>query len=290
MRELLKGLVDMHIHGSPSIAPRMETWEYLQEMDEAGYRAIGFKEHFLPTTGAAYLFQHCPRRLQTEVIGSLVLNNAVGGFNIMAVDAACRMGARMIFMPTVSAQNHCEYLKHVKKFGGGSLSIPEKPMTVLNEKGFLRQDVIAILDYLGQKANITLSMGHLSPPEIDVLLPAAFSRGIKKIVIDHPYFILNASTKQVEDWGKQGVFINFTCSSLQGNGKNGQVPLKILEKTLEIVPEDQMVISSDYGQPYNGSPVKGMERMLETLIKDLKIPEQQVIKMTHETPAYLLAV
>ena len=124
MRELLKGLVDMHIHGSPSIAPRIETWEFLKEMDEAGYRAVCIKEHFIPTTGLAYMINKEPCAPRTEVVSSLVFNNALGGLNIMALDAAVKLGAKQIFMPTVSAANHCDYLKSVASFGGGRLSVP----------------------------------------------------------------------------------------------------------------------------------------------------------------------
>lgn len=290
MRELLKGLVDMHIHGSPSLAPRIETWEYLQEMDQVGYRAIGFKEHFTPTVSAAYMINHCPCRLQVRVIGSLVLNNACGGFNLPAVDAACALGAKMIIMPTVSAENHASYLKTVTSFGGGHLSVSDNPVRILEQDGSLRKDVRQILTYLKAKPDVALSTGHISPEEIDVLLSEAQKAGIKKVVIEHPYFIVNASIGQVARWAEQGAYINFTCSSLEGNGKNGHVPLHILEKTLEIVPEGQMVISTDYGQPYNGSPVEGMLKMIRTLIKDLKVPESQVLKMTHETPGYLLGL
>ena len=39
--------------------------------------------------------------------------------------------------------------------------------------------------------------------------------GIKKLVADHPYFIIGAGIKQVERWEEKGAFINFTCSSLK---------------------------------------------------------------------------
>lgn len=288
MKEFLNGLVDMHVHGTPSAAPRIETWNYLKEMDEAGYRAVGFKEHFIPTTGAAYLFNHSPSRFHVEVAGSLVLNNACGGLNVMAVASACAMGAKMIYFPTVSAKNHCEYLKTVASFGGGSLDVAERPIQVTDGRGRLKEDAAAVVEYLKKRPGLALSMGHLSPAEIDVLLPFALSAGIEKVVVDHPYFIIGASVSQVESWAKQGAYINFTCSSLEGNGKNGHVPLAVLDRTLELVPEDKLVISTDYGQPYNGSPVTGMMKMLETLAVDLKVPEQRIMDMTHRIPAYLL--
>lgn len=290
MKEFLKGLVDMHIHGTPSGAPRIETWDYLGEMEQAGYRAIGLKEHFTPTVGAAYMINHCPAGCSVTVTGSLVLNNACGGFSLAAVDAACALDARMIILPTVSAANHLAYLKTVSGFGGGSLAVPEQPLTVLTGENMLRPEVAAILDYLGARGDITLSMGHISPKEIDVLLPAALAAGVRKVVVEHPYFIINATPEQVARWAALGAFINFTCSSLEGIGKNGRVSRDILCRTLETVPEDRLVISSDFGQPYNGSPVEGMRKMLEVLVRELGVPEKRVMDMTHGIPAYLLGL
>ena len=290
MRELLKGLIDMHLHGSPSIAPRVETWDFLREMDEAGYKAVCIKEHFIPTTGLAYMINKAPCAPKTQVIGSVVFNNALGGLNLMALDAAVALGAKQIFMPTASAQHHLDYLKTVTKFNGGSLTVPEKPIKVIDSNGELIPEVLPIVAYMAERPDLLLSMGHLSPEEIDVLLPYAISQGVKKIVVDHPYFIIGASVQQVKKWAEMGAYINFTCSSLKGLGGNGHVPINVLEETLDVVSDDQMLITTDFGQPYNGSPVEGMYKMICTLINDLHVSEQRVMKMTHSIPTMLLGL
>lgn len=290
MFELLNGLVDLHLHGSPSIAPRVETWDFLREMDQAGYKAFCLKEHFIPTTGIAYMVNTAPCASKTKVISSVVLNNALGGLNLTALDAAVAMGARQVFMPTVSAKNHCDYLKTVSKFGGGKLSVPENPIRILSNNGELVPEVLPIIDYLSRKPDLLFSMGHLSPDEIDALLPYALSKGVRKIIVDHPYFILNASIEDVKRWAAMGAYINFTASSLEGLGGNGHVPMAMLEQTLDVVPADRLVVSTDFGQPYNGSPVDGMYRMLRTLIHDLNVPESRVMAMTHTTPSMLLNI
>lgn len=290
MEGFLNGLVDMHIHGTPSVAPRIETWEYLQEMDRAGYRAVGLKEHFIATTGFAWLINHSPAGIRTEVVGSLVLNNACGGLNVAAVAAAWAMGARVLYFPTVSAGNHCEYLKTASRFGGGSLTLPEQPIKVLKEDGTLTEKAASIVEFVKNKPELTLSMGHLGADEIDVLLPYALSAGVEKVVVDHPYFIIGASVAQVKRWSGLGAYINFTCSSLEGIGKNGRVPLELLGETLKAVPGDRLLVSTDFGQPYNGSPVEGMRRMIEILLKELKVPEKRVMDMTHRIPARLLSL
>lgn len=290
MRELLKGLVDMHLHGSPSVAPRIETWDFLREMDEAGYRAVCLKEHFIPTTGIAYIMNKAPCTPKTQVLGAVVLNNPLGGLNVFVLDSAVAFGAKQVFMPTVSAQNHCDFLKTVTRFGGGSLTIPEKPIRIIDNEGKLIPEVLPVIDYMKKHTELLFSMGHLGPDEIDALLPYAIRQGVKKVVIDHPYFIIGATVDQVKRWSDMGAYINFTCSSLAGLGGNGHVPISVLEETLDVVPSDRMIISTDYGQPYNGSPVEGMYRMICTLIKDLHVSEQRVMDMTHSIPSMLLGI
>lgn len=290
MRELLNGVIDIHVHGSPSVAPRVETWGFLREMDEAGYRAMCLKEHFIPTVGIADTIAKADCAPKTQVIGSVVLNNALGGLNLMALDTARLLGAKQVFFPTVSAQNHCDFLKTVDSFGGGGLSLAEKPISVLDKNGELIEEAVAVIDYMRKFPELALSMGHLSASEIDVLLPYALSKGIKKLVVDHPYFIIGASVEQVARWSALGAYINFTCSSLRGIGQNGKLSLNVLEDTLAKVPEGRLVISTDYGQPYNGSPVDGMYAMIKTLYEELHVSESRISLMTRETPAMLLGI
>ena len=289
MRELLQGVVDTHIHGSPSIAPRIDTLEFLHEMDRCGYRAVCLKEHFMPTAGLAKLLNGMRLPTKTQVVGCVVLNRSVGGLNISAIDAAIKLGARQVFMPTVSSFNHCRYLSKVPSFGGGNLGVKEEPICILSD-GELSCEARMVAEYMARHDDVTLSMGHMSVEEIDAFLDYAFSVGVKKLVIDHPYFIIGAKVSDVSRWSGAGAYINFTCSSLEGNGHNGHVPVPILEKTLDAVSDDRLVVSTDYGQPYNGSPVIGMLKMMETLLKDLKVPEKRVIAMTHSIPAYLIGV
>lgn len=89
-----------------------------------------------------------------KVFGGLVLNAAVGGVNPTAVTAACAMGAKQIWMPTISAVQHLRHFegaldRAVPIFNGG------KPVPHLDE----------VLELIAQ-ADIILGTGHLSPAEI----------------------------------------------------------------------------------------------------------------------------
>ena len=73
---------------------------------------------------------------RTRCFGGIVLNNSVGGLNCNAIDAAIAMGAKIVWMPTVSAKNHMDH--HKGGFlGAGSMSVPETPICYLDECGKL---------------------------------------------------------------------------------------------------------------------------------------------------------
>jgi hypothetical protein len=104
----LEGVIDTHVHAGPDVRPRKSTaWELARAAREAGMRAIVLKNHHCSTVPlAAALTEALPG---IRVFGGLVLNHAVGGFNVEAVDAALRMGAAEIWMPTLSAENECAW-------------------------------------------------------------------------------------------------------------------------------------------------------------------------------------
>ena len=106
-RDILNGFVDMHVHAGPSIAVRkVDAAEMLFQAEEAGYKAFLVKDHYFPTMmGAKMVTEHLAKN-GCQVFGGIALNKSVGMFNLHAVDAACQLGAKTVYMPTVSARNH----------------------------------------------------------------------------------------------------------------------------------------------------------------------------------------
>src|SRR5262245_65565479 len=69
-----------------------------------GFAGLVMKNHFEGTASRARLAAQVAGGL--KVYGGLVLNRYVGGVNPHAVDAALRLGARVIWMPTLDAACH----------------------------------------------------------------------------------------------------------------------------------------------------------------------------------------
>jgi hypothetical protein len=291
-RDILKGVVDMHLHPGPSVVNRsLDAVEMLREAEDAGYRAFVIKDHYLPTTMNAQLVEKTLSKKGTRVIGTITLNNSVHGFNLRMVDVAAAMGAKIIWMPTVSALQHQR--EAAKNFPGQTrLSVPDEPIYYLDGNGELKSEVVALLEYLTSHPDIVLATGHGSPEEIDALLEKGFKMGLKKIVVTHPYLIVNASYEQVKRWAEMGAYIELTAGCFKGV-LGLEYPLSLVTDYMQFVPEDHLVMCSDggvTGKDGTRSPVEMLYRFINMLMEQHGLTESQIRMMTQETPAKLLGL
>lgn len=105
MPEWATGMVDLHVHASPSLLPRHgDDLATIQSENELGFDFVVLKAHEGSTAERAAIAR---KKLNNENIhGGLVLNSAVGGANPDAVEICARLGGRVIWMPTVSTATH----------------------------------------------------------------------------------------------------------------------------------------------------------------------------------------
>lgn len=290
MREILQGVVDLHVHAGPSVAKRaVDAAEMLREAVEYGYRAFVVKDHYFPTMMSAALVEKHLGNDEIRVFGGIALNNSVGAFNLKAVDVAYSMGAKIVYMPTVSANRHIEGHRGGHFPGSGAMAVEEKPITYVDDQGNLQEEVRELLYFVAQKPDLILGTGHGSVREIDVLIPEAVKAGVKKILVNHPFYLIGADMDTIARWAKMGAYIELNACVFPPS-KFGVTPIKIAEELLANVPAEQIVLDSDYGQYGNGSPVEGLYKFIQVLMKDLKVSEEQINLMAKETPAKLLGL
>jgi len=287
MDEILKGAIDLHVHAGPSTAKReVDAAEMLKEAMAAGYRAFVVKDHYFPTMMSAQLVEKHIGNGTCKVFGGIALNNSVGGINVKAVDVAHTMGAKIVWMPTVSAKQHID--GHKGHFiGSGNSSVPEKPMVYIDEAGNLKPEVIELLEYLVQNPDIILATGHGSPKEIDALIRKATSMGVQKIMVNHPFYLIKASVDQIVEWAELGAYIELNACVFPPS-KYGVTPYDIVKEILERISVHQLLIDSDFGQAGNGSPVQGILTFVNNLMKDLHVSKEDINIMLKENPAKLL--
>lgn len=287
--ELLKGVLDIHVHAGPSVASReLDAADMLKEAEAAGSRGFLVKDHYFPSMMGCQMIQRHLGNGSVEIFGSLCLNNAVGVFNLNAVDAAYGMGAKMIYFPTVSSKNHID--AHKGGFAGaGNMSVPETPVVYVDEKGELLPEAVRVLEYMAEK-NIALGTGHGSAREIDALVRTAVKAGVKKILVNHPHFHIGATYCQMREWAALGAYIELNVCVFSEGSKLGPLPTSVLEEMLREVPRDRMVLDSDMGQRGNGSPVEGMYRFMRLMMDRFGVTKEEIDVMAKKNPAILMGL
>lgn len=289
-RGILKGFIDMHVHAGPSVANRkVDAAEMLKEAKAAGYRAFLVKDHYFPTMMGTKMVEQHLSDPDCRIFGGIALNNSVGGFNLNALDAAYGLGAKTVYMPTVSAKNHI--VGHSGHFvGAGNMEVSENPIVYVDEEGNIDQAVIEVLKYISKRPDLILCTGHGSAYEIDHLIPKAFELGVKHVMVNHPHFLIGASWEQIASWAKQGAYIELNAAVFKDVAQTGTEEKWKIGKILENVPVKQIVLDSDLGQKINCSPVDGMLTFIEILMNEFGVTEEQINIMGKKTPAKLLGM
>jgi hypothetical protein len=281
----LKGIVDIHIHGGPSLAPRkMLDHEIALAAAQAGMRAIVLKSHEGSTVERAALAEAYAEH-RVKVYGGLVLNNFIGGLNPFAVQAAIQMGAKIVWMPTFTALSHMQH-ELEKGYLSPALSVvchQSKGIRILDTAGQLVPEVYDILELLAE-AKVTLSLGHLALDESKALVTAARERGVEKIILSHPEKWLTLVPLPEQQWFvKQGVFIERCVVNLIRE----EISWPRLAQEIRETGLEQNLISTDLGQKNSVTPCEGLELAL-TKLQEVGFSTSEVEQLMALTPASLI--
>jgi hypothetical protein len=268
----LTGLVDLHIHTSPDVAPRLlDDLQATRHARDAGMRAIVLKSHVTCTADRAAIAESGVPGIR--VCGGLALNKPAGGLNPEAVDAALRLGARMIWMPTRDAA-------HNRQVRGGSGGLQ-----LLTAEDVLLPQIDSILEMI-RDYEAVLGTGHVSVVEVTALVRRAREMGLRRIVVTHPESRSSRMPLHVQEAlaGKGTYFERCLLPVL-----NGQSTVAEMVAHIWAVGIVSNVLSTDLGQVCNPAPVEGMCAFLAQLEAG-KLNHSEVVQMARENPAYLLGL
>jgi hypothetical protein len=243
-------------------------------------RAIMLKSHVTLTADRAAVAEKMTPGIR--VLGGLALNDAVGGLNPAAVEVAIRMGARQIWMPTMSAANDIAYYRRHRP-----QAVSEKHgITILGEDGGLAPAVHEILA-LTAEAGIIVSTGHLAPAEIAVLVPAAREHGNRRIIVTHPEAGLSAvPLAQQRDLAQPGVWFEYCFASTI---EDDPASLQDIADRIRTIGMAQAILSTDLGIAGFPLPVDGMRTYLSGLM-ELGFTWGELLPMVRDNPANVLGL
>ena len=288
---LLVGAIDPHVHSGPSIAPRgIDHLELLREASAGGYAAIVTKDHdYSGVMTAALIAKHHPE-LKTKIFSSIVLNNVVGGFNPYAVEHTAAMGGKIVWFPTLAAENHLRWEKTSNWVHPASTQKirPATGIPVLNPDKTVRDDVKEVIDIIA-KNDMVLASGHLHISETWLVFEEAKRRGVNRIVLTHPEDIVDASMNDVAGIANMGAYVEHSlCMFIEGS-KFKTCESADLRKHIDAAGVDQTVLCSDLGQIGTIGPIEGLRRGIK-LCMDLGYSDDQIRKMVSSNAARMLGL
>ena len=266
----LTGLIDLHIHSAPDIRPRkLNDVEVARAARAAGLKAVLIKSHVTITADRASIAEKVVPGVR--VFGAVVLNYEVGGLNLTAVETALKLGAREVFLPTFSAR--------------GSGRRPEG-IVVIDDAGDLLPVVLDILKLVAER-DVILGTGHLSVPEIILVVKAARRLGVTKVLITHPEGRLIAMPADVQrELASDGACFERCYESALADPDLGVAGLA---RRIRQVGPASTVISTDLGQAENPSPVDGFRSYIIGLMAE-GITWREIRVMAEENPTRLLGL
>ena len=173
---VIDGIIDLHVHSAPSLAPRhSHDPDTLHEARAAGISRFVLKAHEGSTAERAVL-------LGDETIGGVVLNSPVGGANPDAVAVAAALGARVVWLPTISSPAHIAASRNPELSAHRGISFREVPVV---DGGTVRSEWLEVFDEVARH-EMVLAAGHLTMDEAVVALQEARRRGVQRLVVNHP--------------------------------------------------------------------------------------------------------
>jgi hypothetical protein len=226
-----------------------------------------------------------------KVFGGLALNlPACGGLNPDAVKVAIRMGAKIIWLPTLSAANHIEKTKTrvTGNLGVMSQGFTPQPVSVVDDDRVIMPELAEILRLIAE-ANIVLATGHLSVSEIKTVVAAARAVGVQKILVNHPeLWLVGMSIEDQRELAAAGAMMEVCVRSVTAPGHAVLSPRPLAERITAIGAE-HVVMATDYGQVDSPPAPDGMRWYIEQMLVN-GIPPDDVERMVKRNPSRILGL
>lgn len=259
----LEGAVDLHVHCGPELFPRWgDGVDVAAACEAAGMAGVLLKAHHGSTQEMAAVLTRTSNTL--KVAGGVVLNRYVGGINPAAVEASLRTGAKCVWFPTIDAEGH------VRAFGGTGAYPAQRGgqesgagISILDEKGRCLPETREVLKLVAEH-DVLVATGHLMAAEIDVLLREAGEMGVIKFLINHVSFATpDLDEDAVRDFVERGAMVELTYLDVSPMWQ-----MSTLENTVRLFRRagaDNVVLSSDAGQPHNPAPPEALRVFAQSL-------------------------
>jgi hypothetical protein len=285
----LEGAIDLHCHYGPDFINRGQPIQFAvtavqaaTEAAQAGLAAIVLKSHDFPTPAVAYAVNQVVTGVRT--FGGITLDHQVGGLNPMAVEHALRLGAKIVWLPTVAS--HQDYLNGL----GPSLGYPGTGIRTTDDDGNLLPVVRQILDLVAEH-DAVLATGHITADEHFAVARAFGRRG--RVIVTHagePLAGPHLNKAQCVELARLGAYIELTAQECIPHMGAPATPIAEVADRINAIGAEQVVLATDYG--WNDAlphPAQGMRDYIDGLW-EAGISEATLRVMAADNAARLLGL
>ena len=289
----VEGFIDTHVHTGPAPFHRIaDTIDVGRWCKQSKMAAIIVKSHFESTITKVY---HARKEIPDfPLFAGIALNRGVGGINPAAVEQALLQSAKMVWMPTIDAENHVRTFGAPGAFGNvGSTSYTNKssrelfkPYTVLQGSG-LSDNAKDVIDLIADFDAI-LATGHLSEKEIFSVVDYAVGKNHKKIIVTHPEMQCpNLPIKSQIELANQYCLMEYcavNCMPMFQSVTSDQ-----MKDAIKAVGANRSIIATDSGQPFSPK-TPDMFRMFAQVLFEKGVSLEDIATMAIKNPAKLLGI
>ncbi|MBN9888908.1 DUF6282 family protein [Salipiger abyssi] len=257
--EILLGAVDPHVHSGPSIAPRaLDHLDLARELSEAGFSAVVTKDHDYSGVICAEMIKSHHPELTTQVFSGIVLNNVVGGLNPYAVEHTAAMGGKIVWLPTLAAENHLAWEASSDWSHPASTQKirPASAVPLFDEDGAMLPELLDILDVCAA-TGLALASGHIHVSETKKVFAEAKKRGVERLIFTHPEDIVGASMEDTLEIANMGAQVEHSLAFFVEGSKFRNRTYEELKAYIDLVGPERTILCSDLGQMGTITPLQG---------------------------------
>ena len=267
----LEGAYDLQIHVGPDVIPRrIDDIDCAKEFLARKMKGFVLKSHYIQTGERAQVVRKAVPGI--NAFGAITLNHSVGGLNPVAVELAGRTGCKIVWMPTVDAENETAgrldggtqklpfWAKIQRELAAEGISPP--PLTVIDASGHLIEAARRCLERI-KKHNMILATGHLGRREIFALVRASRDMRLNKVLVTHAEFpSQNLSGDEQKELADMGAVIEHCFTTTY----TGKAPWEAALANIRKTGVSRSLIATDLGQTINPPVAEGFAMFAQRLL------------------------
>ncbi len=264
-RELVRGAYDLHVHVEPDLAERrIDDLGLARRFAELGLAGFVLKSHYAPTAERAAVVRAAVPGVRA--LGAIALNNGVGGLNAQAVEIAARGGARIVWLPTVDAENEAneDGPKPAKQPVWRAIQEEFELVGVADGPVQLTESGLAKVFDVVARHGLVLATGHLGRAEIHTVVDAALAAGVTRVVVTHPdYPTQGVPVEEQRELAERGAVLERCFAPIH----SGKVSWDETFEAISATGPEHNVLSTDLGQVTNPPVEDGLALMADRLLE-----------------------